>query len=197
MWWGLEGNYVGSELELVGVTGLDFLLADLFPVVLLGLLELLHVLVLFPFFLLELPALRLVLLLFLLVFVVACLLLRTQVLVLDRAVLSGDDCLGAHEHLEVVAYEGIHVVVQIHVAEGQDQVVHAASHGQQLLLDGFVGLFQDSELLLVGAVHDVIRQLEQDVKGLDDGLLVVLSHDFIHDFAHQLFRVDEFVVHLL
>jgi len=170
-WW-LKLHHVGAKLEVIGLSCLILLcLLDLS--LLLGeLLELLLVLgvglhlglVLFSVLLDELLLLAVLL---------------AHVLQLDRHG-GGIDPLGTfHEHGEVVAGEGVDLIVEAGVAQGLHQLDDDSSRfqSQKLRLDGLIRFLQHSELLISWILENILNELVKNVEASNDlGFIIVLEN---------------------
>lgn len=170
-WW-LELHQIGTEPEAVCVS----------VFVLLGLLDL-------SLFLGELLQLLLVLggslhlglglLLVLLDQLVLLAVLFTHGLQLERHS-GGVDKLGAfHEHGEVVTGEGMHLLVEVGVAQCLNEL-EDNSRGlkpQELLLNGLVRFLQHSELLVGWILENVLDELVENVEASNDLGFIVTRED--------------------
>ena len=70
------------------------------------------------------------------------------------------DALSHQQHCEVVTHEHVVLLVHINITQGHEEVMQGlvGFETQQLLLDGWVSLFDHPELLVSRVFHDAISE---------------------------------------
>jgi len=100
--------------------------------------------------------------------------------------LNSHDCLidesgPFHQNIEVVAGKCVDLVIHERVTECFDQLDNDSGwlQRQQLLLNGFVGFLENSELVLGWIFQNILNELQKDTKAIDDLGIFIAAQDVI------------------